>query len=465
MLRNMTRFRDLARNHDFTALWVGQTISELGSRMSAFVFPILALQLSGSTLVASIAEATYLVGVAAALLPAGVLADRMHRGRLMRVASGSGALLYGSLVVAGILGHLTIPHLMVVGLLTGIGSGLFSPAEMSAIKDVVSTDELPTALSQNQARQHLASLLGGPVGGALYGVTRWFPFVADTISYAVSFLLLGRLRTDLSPDPAAQTSDARRDLVAGMHYIAGHRFLRVVLVWSAWVNLTINAIFFVTLVRLVWAGFTPGQIGLAEAAASGCGILGAILAPAIIERCATGHLTVVIAWSWLPLLVPLALWNHPAVMAAALGSGLLLNPAGNAGIGAYRVATTPDELQGRVNSTMQFTSWSTMPLAPVVGGVLLTMLGGTGAILALGGLTAISSLFLTMSRSVRRVPRPARWAAQPDSPRRTSRISDENATRSSWTIPEDGSGEGGREGGRPGLAELGERDLELVRDV
>ncbi len=458
----MTRFRSLARNHDFTVLWVGQTISELGSRMSAFVFPILALQLSGSTLVASIAEAAYLVGVAAALLPAGVLADRLHRARLMRIASGSGVLLYGSLVVAGLLGQLTVPHLIVVGLLTGAGSGIFSPAEMSAVKDVVATDELPTALSQNQARQHLASLLGGPVGGALYGITRWFPFLADTITYAVSFVLLGRLRTDLSPDPQARHSDVRRDLAEGIRYIARHPFLRVILVWSAWVNLTINAIFFVSLMRLVHGGFSPGQIGVAEAAASGFGILGAILAPAIIDRFPTGRLTVVIAWSWLPFLVPLALWNHPAVMAAALGAGLLLNPAGNAGIGAYRVATTPDELQGRVTSTMQFTSWSTMPLAPVVGGVLLTTLGGPGAISALGAATAVSSLYLTMSPAVRSVPRPSHWAPRPDSPRRNRAIPERFTPESSWTIPNRGSGEGLAEGAGPGVAEFRHGDLELV---
>jgi MFS family permease len=421
MLRDMPRFRDLARNHDFAVLWVGQTISELGSRMSAFVFPILALQLSGSTLVASIAEATYLAGVAVALLPAGVLADRADRRRLMRLTSGAGVFLYGSLVVAGALGHLTIPHLLVVGLLTGVGAGVFSPAEMSAVKDVVSTEDLPTALSQNQARQHVASLLGGPVGGALYGITRWFPFLADAASYAVAFVLLGRLRTDLSAAPAAGTSRVRRDLVDGFGYIARHRFLRVVLIWSAWVNLTINAIFFVTLVRLVRAGFHPGQIGLADAAASVCGVVGAVLAPMIIDRYPTGRLTVLIAWSWVPLMIPLALWNHPLVMAIALGAGLLLNPAGNAGIGAYRVATTPDALQGRVTSTMQFTSWSTMPLAPVVGGVLLTSLGGPGAILALTVLTATVALVPTLSASVRSIPRPADWTGTPAGPRISAR--------------------------------------------
>jgi hypothetical protein len=124
----------------------------------------------------------------------------------------------------------------------------------------------------------------------------------------------------------------------------------------------------------------------------------------------------VIAWSWVPLLAPLAVWNHPVVMAAALGAGLLLNPAGNAGIGAYRVATTPAELQGRVTSTMQFTSWSTMPLSPVVGGVLLTALGGTGAVVALAVATALGSLLLTASGSVRLVPRPDAWTARMDVP-------------------------------------------------
>jgi MFS family permease len=101
MVDAMTGYRQLARNHDFTVLWVGQTVSELGSRVSMFVFPLLAYQLTGSALAAGATEAVHLLGLAVALLPAGVLADRTDRRRLMRWASGSGVLLYGSLAVAG----------------------------------------------------------------------------------------------------------------------------------------------------------------------------------------------------------------------------------------------------------------------------------------------------------------------------------------------------------------------------
>ena len=55
----------------------------------------------------------------------------------MRAASGAGVLLYASLVVAGVLGALTVPHLFVVALLTGVCAGVFAPAEMSAVRTVV----------------------------------------------------------------------------------------------------------------------------------------------------------------------------------------------------------------------------------------------------------------------------------------------------------------------------------------
>ena len=75
-----------------------------------------------------------------------------------------------SLAVAGVLGALTVPHLFAVALLTGVGAGVFAPAEMSAVRTVVPTEQLPTALSQHQARQHVANLVGGPLGGVLYAV-------------------------------------------------------------------------------------------------------------------------------------------------------------------------------------------------------------------------------------------------------------------------------------------------------
>lgn len=409
-------WRDITRNHDFTVLWVGTTISELGSHVSLIAFPLLAFALTGSTAWSAATEAVFLLGLVAALLPAGAIADRIDPRAMMRTSSLTGVVAYSSLAVAGALGALTIGHLLAVALVGGLCSGSFQPAESAALRKVVSTEEMPTALSQQQARQQVAGLLGGPVGGALFAASRWLPFGVDAISYLVEWVMLGRIRADLSPrsdraPKGASLASVRRDITAGLRFTWGSPFLRVLLLFSPLMNLVLNALFFAAVLRLIQGGTPSVQIGLVEAAAGLLGVLGALAAPRFIERTPTGVLATVAGWSWVPLAVPVALWGSPWVIALALSAGMFLNPAGNAGIGSYRMTVVPADMIGRVQSAMQFVSMATMPLAPALAGLLMSLLGGSAAILVLGGLTAAVALIPTLSHSVRTVPRPAQWPA------------------------------------------------------
>ena len=423
----MTGYRELARNHDFTILWVGETISELGSTMSLFVFPLLGYHLTGSTAVAALLEGAGLLGMVAMMLPAGLLADRFDRRRLMIGASGTGALLYGSLAVAGALGSLTVPHLAAVALLTGIAQGVFQPAQMAAIRRVVTTDELPTAFSQNQARQHVASLLGGPLGGLLYAVRAWAPFAVDAISYCISCLTLSRIRTDLRPQPreGAPTRPIHQ-VKEGYRFIRRQPFFRTLMIWAALNNLVINACFFVVMMRLVREGVEPARIGLVSTAAGIGGILGALAAPYVIDRLRTGALTVLVGWMCVLPLIPLMWWSTTWAAGASVFTILLINPAGNAGIGAYRAAMTPDDLQGRVGSALSFVTMAGLPLAPLLGGFLLGAFDGSTAIAGLVAASVLTALIPTFSRSMNSVPRPADWPRPGDdgTVRETAEVTD-----------------------------------------
>ena len=404
----MPGYRQLSRNRDFTVLWIGDTVSELGSALSMFVFPLIGYALSGSAVVAALVETAYLGGLCAMLLPAGVLADRLDRRRIMLVASGTGCAAYTSLAVAGALGSLTLPHLVVVALVSGVAAGAFNPAQTSAIRSVVSTEDLPTALSQNQARQHVAGLLGGPLGGALYAVTRWLPFAVDAITFAIACVTVSRVRTDLSA-PHRRVEPLRSQLREGFGFVWARPFFRTLLAWAAMANLVINAIFFVVVLRMVQDGVPAAQIGLVSTAAGLGGIIGAVLAPALIHRTPTGLLTVVIGWMCCLPLVPLTWSASPWTACACTFFLMLLNPVGNAGIGSYRMAVTPDHLQGRVASTSQFVSMSVMPLAPLLGGWLLERQGGTTTMVVLVAASALLAALLTSSRPIRSVPRPSEW--------------------------------------------------------
>jgi MFS family permease len=409
------------RRHDFTLLWAGQTASELGTRISMFTFPLIAFAVTGSTWTAALVEAAHLGGLAAILLPAGVLADRVDRRRLLRTASALGGLAYASLAVTVVTGHVHPAHLAATALCGGVAAGLFGPAELSAVQTVVAREDLPTALSLNQGRQHVASLVGGPLGSLLYGVTRWLPFAVDAVSYLCSWVLLGRLRTDLSavtsPAGAGSGLTALRE---GVAHVGRDPLLRVLAGWAFLTNLSMNALFTLAVLRMVSGGVSPVQIGLVEAAAGACGIAGALLAPRLIARLPTGLLTVAVSWSAVPLVVPMALRPGPVTTALALGAVLLLNPACSAGMQSYRTAVTPAALVGRVQAAMTFASVLALPIAPILAGGLLAGFGGRDAVLLAGALGVAVALVPTVSRAVRTIPRPDGWPHRPEDREKTA---------------------------------------------
>jgi len=408
----MTSYRALTRNRDFTRLWVGEAVSQLGTTAALFVFPLIGYALTGSALLAGLPVAAYTLGIALSLLPAGVVADQFDRRRVLLAASATGFVLSGSLAVAGLLGTITMPHLVLVALGTGAVAGFYMPTELSAVRTVVTREELPTAISQNQARHHIASLLGGPLGGVLYALGKPLPFLVDALTFAVSLLTVSRVQADLSPVDRPRRAPVR-ELGDGLRYLLARPYFRATAAFSAACNLVVNAVFFVAVVRLVEQGVPSMTIGLVEALAGVGGIVGALIAPFVIDRMRTGHLTMAVAWSWVPLLVPLIFWSSPWLVGAMLCIGLLLNPAGNAAGQSYRVAITPDELQGRIASSSQFLGFTTIPLAPLLGGWLLETYGAATATVALLVAAVLTALIPTLTRSVRSVPRPRDWP-QPD---------------------------------------------------
>ena len=149
MLRNMTGYRTLARNHDFTVLWVGQTVCELGTPGEHVRLPAARPSRSPARRwrPRPPRRCTSSAWPAPCCRPASWPTGSTGV-RLLRTSSAAGVLLYASLAVAGVAGALTLPHLLVVAALTGVAAGVFMPAETAAVRAVVGTDELPTALSQ-----------------------------------------------------------------------------------------------------------------------------------------------------------------------------------------------------------------------------------------------------------------------------------------------------------------------------
>jgi MFS family permease len=402
----------LRRNRDFQTIWAGGTISELGSSMSFFVFPLIGYAVSGSAAQAAFVETAYALGRVAALLPAGVLVDRWSRRTVLFTSNAAGVVLYASLALATGLGVLTIAQLALVGLATGVTEAFFQPAETAAVRQVVTAEQLTGAIAQNQARSHVASLVGGPLGGALYSVARFLPFGVDAASFGVTCLAISRIRAPLAA-PVRSSEEAttrmRADVLEGLRFLWASRFLRVFLGYAAVSNAGSLGFFVVLDLRLLQAGVHPAAIGAVGTFAGVAGITGAAIAAPVIRRTRTGWLAIVSAWAWVVATLPMPYTTNVIVIGCLLSIGVLLNPIGNAALSSYRIAITPDHLQGRSQTAMNFTAMLAMPIGPLLGGLLMSHFGAVIAMnVGIAALAAVA-LLLTLSGSVRRVPPPGDW--------------------------------------------------------
>src|SRR4051812_48637295 len=116
----------LWRRHDFRALWIGDSISQLGGQLSLVALPVLAVQVLHAreaqlgVLAACETVAFLLVG-----LPAGAWVDRWHTRRVLIANDLLRALLFASVPVAWWLGLLTLVQLFVVAVVVGVCTVFF----------------------------------------------------------------------------------------------------------------------------------------------------------------------------------------------------------------------------------------------------------------------------------------------------------------------------------------------------
>src|SRR6185312_10013 len=132
--------RPLWRNLDFLLLWSGQTVSTLGTNISALALPLLVLALTHSPALAGLLAAARQLPYLLLSLPAGALVDRWDRKRTMIYCDLLRWLAVGSVPLAFVLGHLTLIQLYLVAFIEGTAYVLFSLAQISALPHVVESE-------------------------------------------------------------------------------------------------------------------------------------------------------------------------------------------------------------------------------------------------------------------------------------------------------------------------------------
>src|SRR5438132_1645720 len=85
---------------------------------------------------------------------------------------------------------------------------------------------LLAAVATETGREAVVRLVGPPLGGVLFGLSRALPFVVDAASYTCSTLLLLVMRTPFQDKREVDTSRLRSQIAEGFRFLWAQPFLR-----------------------------------------------------------------------------------------------------------------------------------------------------------------------------------------------------------------------------------------------
>jgi MFS family permease len=393
----------LHRNRDFVLLQSGQTLSTIGSESAALAYPLLVLAVTHSPAQAGVVGFARIVPWALFGFIAGVAADRLDRKRLMIVSDVVRAAAAASLVVAFWLGHLTVVQIAVVAFVEGTLFVFFNIAELGALRSVVAARQLPQAAAAEQARWSTVTLVAPPLGGALFGLGRALPFVANGLSYVFSLATLLAIRTPFQEERERDATPVRAQLAEGLRWLWGHRFFRDSALLFSLTNLVYEALFLVLIVVGRRQGLSGAEIGGLFATFGVCSLVGSVFAPRIVRAVSMRTLLVAGFWAQLGFAAFLLKPNVYVLLGGSIPFAVL-TPAGNAAVIGYRTAMVPDRLTGRVGGVARTIALCTAAFGPLSAGFLLHAYSARTAVAVYAALMLVLALAGTTNPSIRNAP-------------------------------------------------------------
>jgi MFS family permease len=404
----------LWRNRSYRLLLTGATAEDVGAAVGAFAVPLVAYEVTGSVVQAGVISFVGQLGSVLMALPAGVIVDRVDRRRLIMIGGAIAALAWLSVVVVGLADGVAIiaPHLAAALFVSSMVGSLMDPAGTAALHAVVPKEQLGQAMSVAQGRDAAATLLQGPIGGLLYGMSTVLPFIVSAVGRLVSVLATSLVREPLNGDlAAARAEHPFVSLREGLRYVFSVPLLRTMIWLFMLVNIVLNGMLIAINLHLVSTGTPALLIGLINTAV-GVGILvGSVLAGLLVKRVRVGALTAMTLGVSGVAVIAMALFPTYWGFVAALTGMMLFAPALNAGMLSYVTAITPGHMQGRMAATMGLTGLVAGPTAPLVGSLLLANLGIGLAMWVFSAGWTLLFLALFLVRPLWRIGLPDTWEA------------------------------------------------------
>jgi hypothetical protein len=381
----------LRRSRDFRALITGETVSVLGTQLTAVAVPYQVYQLTRSSLAVGLVSLAQLFPLIIGSLVGGSVVDAVDRRRLLLVVESLAAACSVGLAVNADLTPALWP-LFVLPALAAALSGFDSSARNAMVPNMVRRSEVSTANAMFQALFQLGAVAGPAAAGLLLAgpgirVVYWM----DVASFGASLLAVFLI----SPQPPGRGGrrPGLRSIVEGFAFLRGRQAIQ-----GAYL-IDINAMvfgmpraLFPALASTVFGG-GAATVGFLYAAPGAGALVGALTTGWVgrIRRQGLAVIIAVIAWglaiagfglvSWLPAaLVLLAVAGWADVISAVFRNTIIQ-------------LLVPDALRGRLSGLQMAVVAGGPRVGDFEAGAVATVFGDTTSVVS-GGLACIAGALI-----------------------------------------------------------------------
>ena len=209
--------RSLFAEREFLRLWSGRILAGAATQMMMVAAAWQMYELTGSAWDLGLVGLLQFLPVLVFTLPAGHLADRHHRGRILAATQAVQMLAAAVLLAATVGGHLSRELLFGVSMLLGAARTFQMPAQQSLVPSLVPPGLLARAMAMSSAGNQVAVIGGPAAAGVLFIGTGTAVYVAAVLLLAGAFFTILKLqdrRVVSQREPATL-----RSMLAGAHFI------------------------------------------------------------------------------------------------------------------------------------------------------------------------------------------------------------------------------------------------------
>lgn len=407
----------ILRQKGFLALWVGQTVSAIGSQISGLALPVIAVTfLSASELEMGFLNAAGTSAFLVVGLLAGAWVDRWIKRRVMLIADLVRMLAVATIPLLWLQDDLTIYHLILIAIVMSVASVFFDVAYQSYIPILLPKEYIGVANSRLETTGQISGISGPSIVGWLLTILRApLILIVDAFSFLISAIALFLIKDKEVPKPKADRRPLRNEIAEGLSFVWNEKLIRAISFTTSTSNLfstIVGTMFALYFFREENLGFSTASFGLLASIGSIGGLIGATVTPKLIKIFGEGRLVVLSAifLGAIQILIPLSWYVPREIALLVLGAQFFLTAffvlTYNITQVTARQRICPEHLLGRMNASIRFMVWGSMPIGALVSGLLGTAIGvlptmWVGAVLAV---FSASFVFFSPLRTMRDMP-------------------------------------------------------------